>query len=198
LHERVLINQLRETINLRDVLLDSLPERSPGRTMTCTASYVTTTSFLLVPTQPGSSVGHILFPHPEGQKSALVPPMKGHGPYSKILNWINSENARSEFVPSMLPSFATPSQPSFQNLHRLTYRVLETPTSPQSSQKILKLEIPLEPRDFEPGVDVTSTDLRHVLRASGRPRMWTGYQSAADMLIPHRSESAPSSSHIPR
>lgn len=120
--------------------------------------------------------------------------MKGHGPYSKILNWIKSENARSEFAPSIPPSFA-PSESWFQNLHRLTYRVPGTPTSASSSQKVLKLEIPLEPRDAGPDADVT--DLRHVLQTSGTPRMWTGYQSAADMLIPHRSEFPPLLSYSP-
>lgn len=55
----------------------------------------------------------------------------------------------------------------------------------------MKLEIPLEPRDVESGVDVTDTDIKHVLRASGAPRMWTGYQSDVNMLIPHRSNDAP-------
>ena len=133
------------------------------------------------------SIGHILFSHPDGQKTTLLPPMQGHGPYSKILNWIKSEKTRSEFVPSV-PLPLTPSEPRFQNLHRLTYRASGTL---ESSQGVLKLEIPLEPRDVESGVDVTDTDIKHVLRASGAPRMWTGYQSDVNMLIPHRSNDAP-------
>lgn len=112
--------------------------------------------------------------------------MKGHGPYSKILNWIQSEHARSEFVPSVPPSPVTLSEPKFQNLHRLTYRALGTLTSPLSFPRFLKLEIPLEQRDLESDVNVTDVDMKHVLRTSGTPRMWIGYQSKVDVLMPHR------------
>lgn len=117
--------------------------------------------------------------------------MHGYGPYSKILNWIKSENARSEFVASIPPFLAAPFEPRFQNLHRLTYRASGTLVSPLSSPRVLKLEIPLEPRDVESGADVTNTDLKHILRASGTPRMWTSYQSDVNMLIPHRSDNVP-------
>lgn len=137
------------------------------------------------------SIGHVLFSHPDGQKTTLVPPMKGHGSYPKILNWIKTENARSEFVPSVPPSLAAPPGPKFQNLHRLTYRASGTLVSPSSSPGVLKFEVPLEPCDVEPDADVADADLKHVLRASGTPRMWTGYQSEVNMLIPHRSDGAP-------
>jgi len=116
--------------------------------------------------------------------------MKGHGPYSKILNWIQSEHARSEFVPSVPPSLATPSEPRFKNLHRLMYRASGTSTSPPPPPRILKLEIPLEPCDLESDADVTDTDTKHVLQASGTPIMWTGYQSEVDVLMPHRLDDA--------
>lgn len=132
-----------------------------------------------------SSVGHILFSHPDGKKNTLVPPMQGHGPYSKILNWIKSENARSEFVPSV-PLPLAPPEPRFQNFHRLTYRASGTLVLPSSSQRVLKFEIPLEPRDVESDAHVTDADLKHVLQASGTPRMWAGYQSKVNMLMPHR------------
>ena len=117
--------------------------------------------------------------------------MKGHGPYSKILNWIKSEHAGSEFAPSVPPSLVAPSNPSLQNLHRLTYCASGTLASPSSSPRVLKLEIPLETRDVESDIDVTSADMKHVLRASGTPRMWTGYRSEVDVLMPHRLDLAP-------
>lgn len=94
----------------------------------------------------------------------------------------------SEFVPSVPPSLATPSEPRFQNFHRLTYRASGTLASPSSSPRVLKLEIPLEPRDpeVESDADVTDADMKHVLQASGTLRMWTGYQSEVDVLMPHR------------
>lgn len=117
--------------------------------------------------------------------------MKGHGPYSKIVNWIHSEHARSEFVPNVPLSLAAPPNPSFQNLHRLTYRASGTLASPSSSPRILKLEIPLEARDVESDIDVANVDMNHALHASGTPRMWTGYQSEVDMLMPHRLDVTP-------
>jgi hypothetical protein len=120
-----------------------------------------------------------------------MPPMKGHGQYSKILNWIQSERTRSEFVPSVPPSLTTPSNSSFQNLHRLMYHTSGTPASPSSSPRVLKLEIPLETRDAESDIDVANADMKHVLHASGTPRMWTGYQSEVDVLMPHRLDDAP-------
>lgn len=132
-------------------------------------------------------MGHILFSHPGGQKSTLIPPMKGHGPYSKILNWVKSENVRSEFVPCVPPPLVTPSQHEFKNFHRLTYRSSATLLSPPSFPRVLKLEIPLEPRDVDADTEVIGIDMKHVLKASGTPQMWTGYQSVVDMLIPHRS-----------
>jgi len=143
----------------------------------------------MIEAEPKSSIGHILFSHPDGQKTTLIPPMKGHGPYSKILNWIQSEHARSEFVPSVPPSLTAPSDPSFQNLHRLTYRASGTVTSPSSSPRVLKLEIPLETRDDESDIDFTNAE--HVLHASGTPRMWMGYQSEVDVLMPHRLNVTP-------
>lgn len=121
--------------------------------------------------------------------------MKGRGPYSKILNWIQSEHARSEFVPSVPPSLITPSNPRFQNLHRLTYRASGTLASPSLSPRALKLEIPLETRDCESDTDVTNADMKHVLQASGTPRMWTGYQSEVDVLMPHRLDDNSIRSH---
>lgn len=117
--------------------------------------------------------------------------MKGHGPYSKFLNWIQSEHARSEFAPGVPPSLAAPSNPSFQNLHRLTYRASGTLASPSLSPRVLKLEIPLETRDTESDTDVVNADMEHVLRASGTPRMWMGYQSEVDVLMPHRLDFTP-------
>lgn len=116
--------------------------------------------------------------------------MRGHGPYSKILNWMQSEHAASEFVASVPPSLATPTEPRLQNLHRLTYRASGTPVPPSSSPRILKFEIPLETRDPEPDAGVTNSDTKHVLQASGTPRMWTGYQSEANVLMPHRLDDA--------
>lgn len=164
-----IVDTSQEPVNLRNALLDSLPEKSPESTRTCTAS-----------------VGHILFSHHGGQKSTLIPPMKGHGPYSKILNWVKSENVRSEFVPCVPPPLVTPSQHEFKNLHRLTYRASAKLVSPSSFLRVLKLEIPLEPRDVDTDAEVIGTDMKHVLKASGTPQMWTGYQSVVDMLIPHR------------
>ncbi|KAF9651892.1 hypothetical protein BDM02DRAFT_3110010 [Thelephora ganbajun] len=163
------VNTSREPIDLRGALLDSLPGESPNRIRTCTAS-----------------IGHILFSHSDGQKTTLAPPMKGHGPYSKILNWIQSERPRSEFVPSVPPSLATPSEPRFRNLHRLTYRASGTLTLPSSSPRVLKLEIPLELRDVGSDANVTNTTMEHILQTSGMPRMWMGCQSEVDMLMPHR------------
>lgn len=152
-----------------------------------TSPFVTTPELLF-------SIGHILFSHPDGQKATLVPPLKGHGQYSKFLNWIRSEATRSEFVPSIPPSLAAPSEREFQNLHRLTYRTSGISAS-QPSQKVLKFEVPLEPHDAESAVSAIDADLKHVLRASGPPRMWTGYRSKVNMLIPHRSDSVHTPQH---
>ena len=117
--------------------------------------------------------------------------MKGHGPYSKILNWIQSEHAKSEFVPSVPPSPAALPEPRFQNLHRLTYHASGTLESPSSSPRVLKLEISLESRGLELDSDVAGSDVKHVPQASGTPQMWTGYQSEVDVLMPHRLDNAP-------
>jgi len=55
-----------------------------------------------------------------------------------------------------------------------------------SHPRLLKLEIPLEPRGAEPDAVVTNAGLKPALQASGTPRTWTGYQSEVHMLIPHR------------
>ena len=93
-------------------------------------------------------------------------------------------------MPSV-PPFATPSNPRFQNLHRLTYHASGTLISPSSPSGVLKLEIPLETRDVESDIDVTNADMEHGLRASGTPQMWTGYQSEVDVLMPHRLDDTP-------
>ena len=126
-----------------------------------------------------------------------MPPINGHGPYSKILNWIQSKHARSGFVPIVPPSFATPSESKFQNLHRLTYYASGTPASPSPSPRVLKLEIPLESRDPESDADVTDADTKHVLQTSGTPQMWAGCQSEVDVLMPHRYGGAPRLSLVP-
>jgi hypothetical protein len=117
--------------------------------------------------------------------------MKGHGPYSKILNWIQSEHAKSEFVSSVPPSPATLPEPRFQNLHRLTYHALGTLEPSSFSPGLLKLEIPLESRGLELDANVAGADVKHVLQTSGTPQMWTGYQSEVDVLMPHRLDNAP-------
>lgn len=134
------------------------------------------------------SVGHILFSHPDRQKTVLTPPMEGFGPYSKILNWIESKKARFEFVPSIPPHLVAPSEPRFKNLHRLMYRSSGIFASPSSSMEVMKLEIPLEPHGAGLDVGVTGPDMYHILRASGTPRMWTGHQSEANVLMPQRSD----------
>lgn len=181
-------NRFRESISLRGALLDALPEERSNRIRTCTASWVIPLISPRLLLNIPSSIGHIVFSHPDGRKTTLAPPMKGHGPYSKILNWIQSEHPRSEFASSIPPSLATPPNSDFQNFHRLTYRAPGTLVSPLLSPEVLKLEIPLETRNVEPDVDVANADTKHLLQTSETPQMWAGYQSEVEVLMPHRSD----------
>ena len=181
----------RESINLRGALLDALPEEHSNRIRTCTASWVIELISSRLLLNLPSSIGHIVFSHLDGRKTTLVPPMKGHGPYSKILNWIKSKHPRSEFAPSIPPSFITSPDSDFQNFHRLTYRASGRRISPSSSPEILKLEIPFETRDVEQDIDTADADMKRLLQTSGTPQMWAGYQSEIDVLMPHRSDEVP-------
>ncbi|KAI0080259.1 hypothetical protein K474DRAFT_1657966 [Panus rudis PR-1116 ss-1] len=71
-----------------------------------------------------ASLGHMLVttPSTKGQQSNLVPPLKGYHSYSKVLNWMETSDVRTSFVPS-LPSPLVNVSPSAQTLlHRLVYQ----------------------------------------------------------------------------
>lgn len=93
----------REPADLKGTLLGGLSKVSLDTTRTVTASWVlVTTPFLGSYRHPyySSRTGHILFSNPGlGQRATLVPPLKGHWPFAKILKWAETIEAPSAFVP---------------------------------------------------------------------------------------------------
>ncbi|KAL6310056.1 hypothetical protein BKA93DRAFT_722239 [Sparassis latifolia] len=164
-----------------------------------------------------ASTGHMLFTAlSPGQRPNIVPPLKGHHTFTKILQWMTGSSAKSSFV-SSLPAALVDSSPAQQKvLHRLTYRALPQPVQEGSSSrdippdpageaiahssKVLSFEVVLaQPRlnTLDPNVGDSLSRRQHsplddidadvpLLNAESTSRCAMGSEVVVDLMMPDR------------
>ncbi|KAH9947903.1 hypothetical protein B0H21DRAFT_736078 [Amylocystis lapponica] len=174
-------------VDLKSVLLEALPDTSSsinGSTQVITAS-----------------MGHILFTTSSpSQRPTLVPPLKGHHSFSKMLKWIAGQDVRSSFVAS-LPGPLVDSSPAQQKiLHRLTYHAIPEPQAQPrpdtaisndvctQTTKVLSFEAVLaQPQRDTQLFDADDTgSAAPLLDPISGPRCWKGVETTVDLMLPAR------------
>jgi len=186
------LTSLENPVDLRDVLLGSLPAAE----LDSARRHIK------------ASMGHMLFTTMStDQRPTIVPPLRGHHTYGKILKWIAGEDVKFSFV-SSLPAVLIDSSPAEQKvLHRLTYHALpkldpnygssDTPSSAKAStpyaNKVITFEVvlaqprqsPLNPEVDNDLVEDLNADVP-LLDASSTAQCTVGVEASADLMMPDR------------